>query len=204
MLPLHFDCPWFEIFSICEGRSGKRASALTGCDVNEWPYPRDVLTWQTDILHTRNYFLTAEPLFCPCNFKTGFYLCKWCNVTLCCLFTICNHMCLWSFFWYVCFSIVDYAEFVFLALFICEGLLKMYGLGLHLYFQSSFNIFDCLVSSFLWYETFTMPHLCLDDLDSLDFLVMLKKQLPIPIPCIGLDHIDGILFVFVYYDSFLE
>lgn len=41
----------------------------------------------------------------------------------------------------------DHAEFVFLALFICEGLLKMYGLGLQLYFQSSFNIFDCVVSA---------------------------------------------------------
>lgn len=42
---------------------------------------------------------------------------------------------------------VDYAEFAFLATFIFEGLLKMYGLGIHLYFQSSFNIFDCVVSS---------------------------------------------------------
>jgi len=41
---------------------------------------------------------------------------------------------------------VDYAEFVFLGLFIFEGLLKMYGLGVQLYFKSSFNIFDCVVS----------------------------------------------------------
>jgi len=27
-----------------------------------------------------------------------------------------------------------------------EGLLKMYGLGVQLYFKSSFNIFDCVVS----------------------------------------------------------
>jgi len=40
-----------------------------------------------------------------------------------------------------------YAEFVFLALFISEGLLKMYGLGLQLYFHSSFNKFDCVVST---------------------------------------------------------
>jgi len=47
----------------------------------------------------------------------------------------------------LCFRLFsDHAEFVFLALFICEGLLKMYGLGLQLYFQSSFNIFDCVVS----------------------------------------------------------
>ena len=46
---------------------------------------------------------------------------------------------------FACFA--DHAEFVFLASFICEGLLKMYGLGLQLYFQSSFNIFDCVVSN---------------------------------------------------------
>jgi len=40
-----------------------------------------------------------------------------------------------------------YAEFVFLALFISEGVLKMYGLGLQLYFHSSFNKFDCVVST---------------------------------------------------------
>jgi len=44
-----------------------------------------------------------------------------------------------------------YAEFVFLALFISEGLLKMYGLGLQLYFHSSFNKFDCVVSSYQQY-----------------------------------------------------
>ena len=27
-----------------------------------------------------------------------------------------------------------------------EVILKMYGLGIHMYFQSSFNIFDCVVS----------------------------------------------------------
>ena len=42
--------------------------------------------------------------------------------------------------------LVDYAEFVFLGLFVFEMLFKMYGLGAHLYFQSSFNIFDCVVS----------------------------------------------------------
>jgi len=41
---------------------------------------------------------------------------------------------------------IDYAEFVFLGLFVFEMLFKMYGLGAHLYFQSSFNIFDCVVS----------------------------------------------------------
>ena len=44
------------------------------------------------------------------------------------------------------FFISDYAEFVFLGLFISEVVLKMYGLGVHMYFQSSFNIFDCVVS----------------------------------------------------------
>ena len=44
------------------------------------------------------------------------------------------------------FSFSDYTEFVFLALFLCEMILKMYGLGVRIYFQSSFNIFDCVVS----------------------------------------------------------
>ncbi|KAK2174860.1 hypothetical protein NP493_771g00002 [Ridgeia piscesae] len=37
------------------------------------------------------------------------------------------------------------SEFVFLGFFIFEVFFKMYGLGVHLYFQSSFNIFDCVV-----------------------------------------------------------
>nr|VZI37928.1 unnamed protein product [Spirometra erinaceieuropaei] len=42
-------------------------------------------------------------------------------------------------------SFLYYAEYVFLGLFLTEMLLKMYGLGFRLYFQSSFNIFDCVV-----------------------------------------------------------
>ncbi len=33
----------------------------------------------------------------------------------------------------------------------------MYGLGVHMYFQSSFNIFDCVVSMNQWHKTFSMP-----------------------------------------------
>ncbi len=40
----------------------------------------------------------------------------------------------------------DIAEFVFLGLFLTEMLLKVFALGPTLYFQSSFNIFDCVVS----------------------------------------------------------
>lgn len=43
----------------------------------------------------------------------------------------------------------DYAEFVFLGLFLAEMFLKMYGLGFRLYFHSSFNCFDCGVRSFI-------------------------------------------------------
>uniref|UniRef100_A0A3Q4BWB4 Voltage-dependent calcium channel alpha-1 subunit IQ domain-containing protein n=1 Tax=Mola mola TaxID=94237 RepID=A0A3Q4BWB4_MOLML len=39
----------------------------------------------------------------------------------------------------------DYAEFLFLALFLTEMFLKMYSLGPRLYFHSSFNCFDCSV-----------------------------------------------------------
>lgn len=46
-----------------------------------------------------------------------------------------------------CLLIPDYAEFLFLALFLTEMFLKMYSLGPRLYFHSSFNRFDCSVSS---------------------------------------------------------
>lgn len=45
------------------------------------------------------------------------------------------------------FSLSDYAEFLFLGLFLLEMSLKMYGMGPRLYFHSSFNCFDCGVSS---------------------------------------------------------
>ncbi|XP_050685852.1 voltage-dependent calcium channel type A subunit alpha-1-like isoform X27 [Eriocheir sinensis] len=40
-----------------------------------------------------------------------------------------------------------YAEFIFLCLFISEMLIKMYALGPRIYFESSFNRFDCVVIS---------------------------------------------------------
>ena len=45
------------------------------------------------------------------------------------------------------FIVSDYAEFVFLGLFSCEILIKIYGLGPAAYFRSTFNIFDFVVSS---------------------------------------------------------
>lgn len=47
-----------------------------------------------------------------------------------------------------CYVDVDagYCEYGFLCLFIVEALIKMYGLGFSLYFRSSFNKFDCVVS----------------------------------------------------------
>lgn len=44
------------------------------------------------------------------------------------------------------FCLSDYAEFLFLGLFLLEMSLKMYGMGPRLYFHSSFNCFDCGVS----------------------------------------------------------
>ncbi|XP_031779373.1 voltage-dependent calcium channel type A subunit alpha-1 isoform X8 [Nasonia vitripennis] len=40
-----------------------------------------------------------------------------------------------------------YTEFVFLGLFMCEMVIKMYALGPRIYFESSFNRFDCVVIS---------------------------------------------------------
>ncbi|XP_071506824.1 voltage-dependent calcium channel type A subunit alpha-1-like isoform X3 [Diadema antillarum] len=42
-------------------------------------------------------------------------------------------------------SFLYYAEIVFLCIFIMEMLIKMYGMGPRVYFQSAFNKFDCLV-----------------------------------------------------------
>ena len=39
----------------------------------------------------------------------------------------------------------DYAEFVFLGLFLTEMIVRMYALGPRIYFESSFNRFDCIV-----------------------------------------------------------
>ena len=45
------------------------------------------------------------------------------------------------------YSFSDVAEFFFLGLFIFEMLLRMWALGPRIYFESSFNRFDCLVIS---------------------------------------------------------
>lgn len=42
--------------------------------------------------------------------------------------------------------IIDYTEFAFLGLFLCEMFLKIYALGFATYFKSPFNRFDCTVS----------------------------------------------------------
>ncbi|XP_022652390.1 voltage-dependent calcium channel type A subunit alpha-1-like isoform X3 [Varroa destructor] len=42
-------------------------------------------------------------------------------------------------------TFLKYAEYVFLGLFISEMLIKVYALGPHIYFASSFNRFDCVV-----------------------------------------------------------
>ena len=47
-----------------------------------------------------------------------------------------------------CVSFIsDYAEIVFLTFFFLEMMLKLFGLGIHNYFASSFNCFDCAVSN---------------------------------------------------------
>ncbi|PAA86585.1 hypothetical protein BOX15_Mlig012532g2 [Macrostomum lignano] len=51
-----------------------------------------------------------------------------------------------------------YAEFVFLGLFMFEMCIKMYGLGFRLYFQSSFNIFDCTVIVASLFEVIWQSH----------------------------------------------
>lgn len=48
----------------------------------------------------------------------------------------------------------DFAEFIFLGIFLTEMMVKMYGLGKQAYLNSSFNCFDCIVSpTALWHTT---------------------------------------------------
>ena len=55
------------------------------------------------------------------------------------------------------FFISEYAEIVFLSFFFVEMVLKIYGLGFHVYFNSSFNCFDCAVSDgFMSLSTFLL------------------------------------------------
>lgn len=59
-------------------------------------------------------------------------------------------------------SFLDYAEFIFLGLFMSEMFIKMYGLGTRPYFHSSFNCFDCGVSA-LVSKAFISPALAKHD-----------------------------------------
>jgi hypothetical protein len=56
--------------------------------------------------------------------------------------TVCNYR----------IQLAEYAEFVFLFIFVCEMAFKMFGMGPHQYFQSSFNIFDCIVIGGSFFE----------------------------------------------------
>jgi len=74
----------------------------------------------------------------------------WLTVFLCGFLWSCSYcllLLLLTSMLFFLFSPLDYAEFVFLGLFLAEMFLKMYGLGFRLYFHSSFNCFDCGVRS---------------------------------------------------------
>lgn len=59
------------------------------------------------------------------------------------LATILNKLHILTHFYFVS----DYAEYIFLGLFMTEMLIKMYALGPRIYFESAFNRFDCVVIS---------------------------------------------------------
>lgn len=58
------------------------------------------------------------------------------------IFVLCKH----SLSVFVSLVNPDFAEFIFLGIFMSEMCIKMYGLGTRPYFHSSFNCFDCIVS----------------------------------------------------------
>lgn len=53
---------------------------------------------------------------------------------------------------------VDFAEFIFLGIFLTEMFIKMYGLGRQAYLNSSFNCFDCIVSLTALWDRPPPPH----------------------------------------------
>lgn len=67
---------------------------------------------------------------------------------------------------------LEYAEYTFLGLFICEMLIKVYALGLRVYLESSFNRFDCVVS----YLNSRMLFLVIDTFSLVVILLMLYIQ----------------------------
>ncbi|CAF0744257.1 unnamed protein product [Brachionus calyciflorus] len=113
------------------GRRGKRASK----DPNS-----------KNITHTRMYRFKRQErrlrFFIRRTVKTqGFY---WTVIVLVFLNSLCvavehNNQPSWLT------DFLFYTEIIFLGTFICEMLIKLYGLGRRIYFHSSFNKFDCIV-----------------------------------------------------------
>ena len=87
-----------------------------------------------------------------------------------------------------------YSEYVFLGLFMFEMLFKMYGLGAHLYFQSSFNIFDCVVSCSLS----AFSNTCHCEYSSKDHELYKDRWLLVVFKLYGVNA-TIIIFVFVLY-----
>lgn len=135
------------------------------------------------------------------------HLCNGCNGSESCC----------SFFHYNCLGLCvkmlipvfvvvpDYAEFLFLALFLTEMFLKMYSLGPRLYFHSSFNCFDCSVSTpspflhicFSWNSTAYVFKSC-----SIGPLLLLLLLVPVASPLLSLSLISVTqifdLFLFIF------
>ena len=117
---------------------------------SKWPIQWPVLKMDIDVSKTRQTPHPPLPHPTPCKqFWVFHFLGKKTNVSseqydqLASLvfLSICSvfHS-IWSFF------LSDIANKLFLAIFTVEMLIKMYCLGIHGYFASLFNRFDCLVS----------------------------------------------------------
>ena len=126
-----------------KGFAPSLVSKVRGFGTQKWPVQWLVLKMNVDV------FKTPPPPPPPANFEycnflwqvnerlklTVWVTRKPCFFRICCVF----HW-IWSFF------LSDIANKLFLAIFTVEMLIKMYCLGIHGYFASLFNRFDCLVS----------------------------------------------------------
>ena len=98
----------------------------------------EIQWWKKSFIMKWDFFISDIPLiFCSlviCPTNKPYYTYFWSTCTY-------NTYYLYSYYF------TDIAEFFFLGLFIFEMLLRMWALGPRIYFESSFNRFDCLVIS---------------------------------------------------------
>ena len=92
---------------------------------------------------------------------------------------------------------------MFLTFFFVEMVLKIYGLGFHVYFNSSFNCFDCAVSDFFSSCFFGISCYSVNKEQSLSLLVALNRLYVLDFWTLYLIHLKMLNLALVYSDVFV-